>query len=445
MLHPSPSSRPPLTCCEQIEPRLLAADGLAKPHAAAALQQMCDALEQGCAHLQLLAKPSLSELTADTNYARGALSAAATRLLAALRRVVPRAKDDEEEAPPLLLEEASFSQSTRVDAVLAARPAGGGAAAARGGAADEAALLSAAREGAEESAEQGEALAAAQQQLAKERKVAPASDEELRLVQGRNELLEERVEQMSALMDQQLLRMQQFMKHFPVPVDEAERRLIVADHPLMRVPCPHAAIEAAVDRLMARAPFGDQMAGLFVGALDAHTERMVATRMQREGGGWLGTGALHLGFEAMGAHGGLVPKKMTCCQVVVATGEMVCLNKKRAKDAFWASGPSNALGLEPLMALAGTSDTAMGAFVQGAEKMGPAMEQHEALALFFRALNSPDIVYSGAPLRLQGRVVGTLCVFLRGIEGDGDIPVAMKAVLEAEAAAFNADLNAVVW
>ena len=54
-------------------------------------------------------------------------------------------------------------------------------------------------------------------------------------------------------------------------------------------------------------------------------------------------------------------------------------------------------------------------------------------------------MYSGAPLRLQGRVVGTLCVFLRGIEGDGDIPVAMKAVLEAEAAAFNADLNAVVW
>ena len=57
---------------------------------------MCDALEQGCTHLQLLAKPSLSELAADTNYARGALSAAATRLLAALRRVVPRAKDEEE-------------------------------------------------------------------------------------------------------------------------------------------------------------------------------------------------------------------------------------------------------------------------------------------------------------------------------------------------------------
>ena len=418
-------------CCELSEQVLLQAENLAdKP---SLLQTFADIFDDAARHLALMGAPkALVDVLNGADYLPGALAALAVRLHAALAQLRLPADADR----GALIGRVSFPRTARIDELVrscraAATPV-------------DAATLDAANLAANEfdrsdeaDSESDDEWTQARAELQRRRQAASSSASAPEMVVARNQLLEERVGEMQQLFREQSLMMQAFMKRFPLPADELERRAAVDNSKLMTLPLPCPSLDAALAAVTERGSLGIECKGLFIGVLDATTQRNVAFRLYEETGRrWVDTAEITEGMPT-----DALPRKMTYCQYVLAAGEVVCVNPKKEllltqKHGVGAGrGAASILQGEP--AMLGALSQADSAFAEGLSALAPCMdpawlEAHPGPAIMFAAMNDVSNIYVGAPLRIQGRVVGTLCALLKG-EGLSEASVAHRQALEGEA------------
>jgi len=200
---------------------------------------------------------------------------------------------------------------------------------------------------------------------------------------------------------------------------------------------PSPSLDQALAAITERGSLGAECKGLFVAVLDATSQRNLAFRLwEASAGRWAATAEITSGMPS-----DALPRKMTYCQYVVASGEVMCLNPAKEvaqnKQRGCGAGRGAASLLQGDSAMLGSLSEADPTFGEGLSALGPCMapewlEANPGPALMFAAMNDLRNVYLGAPLRVRGRVVGTLCALLQA-DGLTEASVAHRRALEGEA------------
>ena len=332
----------------------------------------------------------------------------------------------------------------------------------------------------------GGAMAAA---IDSKRRAQAADEEQVKLLSERNRLLAEQVAQMQAVLSQQQMQQQQmqqqmqqqqqtqtqqpsppptptptptqlplppahepqvslpthaltdpsvrlspreFFSYFPVPPDEAERRQLLQRSCLVQLCAPVQPLEATLRRAVEGGVLGPGLGGLLVTLMAESEQRVLALLCRAADGTWVGSSQIGI------ANWAPIPRKLTNCQYVVASGEVECVSATsghRLPDARREALMPSLAHADPAIANA----LAPGGYVamlhaHAAKLQAGGVDPDPMLSL---ALQTVSGHYMGAPVRLKdGCVVGALCGLFNtdaagGVELEG---ADVRAALQQQAA-----------
>ena len=214
----------------------------------------------------------------------------------------------------------------------------------------------------------------------------------------------------AALTAPQRLSPQEFFSAFPVPPDEAERRLRLRAKRVDQLRPPLRPLDDALLRMAGSdaaegGALGASLCGLTVTLVGEAEQTVLAQICRDAGGAWVGISSI--------ASWPPIPRKLTNCQYVVASGEVECVNKTNlriADDERAKLLPSLAQG-DPAVA----DSLAPGGYLamlkaHHASVLAGGGVADPMLSLALQTI-SREHQYLGAPLRVQGAVVGALCAW----------------------------------
>ena len=387
-----------------------------------AIGRLADALEEAIALLRLFATAELDAADLAAHYRRGALPSLAEKLEASGVELGGRRAA----APPLDASGQSgyFEQSKRLDTRLAdgfverdlaKQPLSSGATPAADASSAGAVALPTVRVGA-----QVAAVDALRAEMAAAQAVASdATAQQQAVLEMQNKVLLEQVAQMQSMMAKQQMLMSQYMTKWPTPLDEAERLLTVERSELMSMmpgSAPLAPVDAVVRELCA-SPLCADVYGVFVNIIDASFQKAIsyslrtpykALREAKVTTRWMLPNDVS---ENVRGHIG-IPRKLSSCQYVVATGQMFC-HARSERDPF---AQNEAMQLRDALADAGSTterekfDEILSddGFYKALEDTSVTGDDQPVFDVF-KSLFSGEYTYAGAPVRYGGRVMGALC------------------------------------
>ena len=255
----------------------------------------------------------------------------------------------------------------------------------------------------------------------KQRRTPNVDEQQARLLEERNSMLRRQVEEMQVLLAAAngsgagapaaaSMRPSEYLERFPVPPDEAERRVSNLSA-MASITSPCAELDAALRGLAEAGTLGPSLTGLMVTFMEADAERLISTYCRRPDNGRFVSATPDCGWPR-------VPRKLTRCQYVVASGKVECIANEAVPGkqlnallpTLAAADPAVAESLAPggwldliQQHLASARASAVADSSSGRE---------EALALILSSFR-PTNLYTGAPIRLGvgGRVVGALCAW----------------------------------
>ena len=268
--------------------------------------------------------------------------------------------------------------------------------------------------------------------IEEKRRIQAADEEQARLLAARNQLLQEQVAQMQKVLSQpqpqQRMSAREFFNYFPMPPDEPERRLHMSDSGLDTLRAPLPMLDAALKTLATSGQLGTSLCGLMVTLMGADTQRVLALLCRSPEGSFVD------GQECGVPQWPVIPRKLTRCQYVVASGDVVCVNRESG-NLMPDAERSN---LMPTMAEADhtiAEACAPGGYVSmiqehiASVKAGGEANQNLSIALESFGGNKH---YLGAPIKIEHRVVGAMCAWFTDAAA---IKVAgRKEMLEEQAA-----------
>ena len=254
------------------------------------------------------------------------------------------------------------------------------------------------------------------------RRAQAADEEQARVLEARNALLAEQVSQMQRVLDQQQPRQhlptsseqrlspQQFFNYFPVPPDEAERRVGLHARRVEQLRPPLPPLDAVLRPMAERGVLGASLTGLTVTLMGEASQTVLALLCRAPDGTWVGGEQIGIGEWAR------IPRKLTYCQYVVASGAVECIDRDR--DGAITIADDDRARLMPSLAASdrGVAETlAPGGYVamlqeHAAKVHAGDASANPALSLAI-ATCSQQNHYLGAPLRTDGCVVGALCAW----------------------------------
>jgi hypothetical protein len=320
-----------------------------------------------------------------------------------------------------------------------------------------------------------------------------------KLLEMQNKVLMEQVAQMQAMMDKQSesgMKLQDALAAHPIPIDEAERRIVLAKTNLMDLELPNAGLDTACQRaLRAVNAVEPKVLGVLFNVIGEHKQRNVAMAQILKDGRMFETnrmpaGMLNGGEEAQTA------RKMSACQYVVATGEMQCFNPDQPSHMALPQLPGSdgtgtdhkyyedqAFNMEEKAATIRASGVmdAEGAAEDSAQDVSQDLMALEAFKWLYKSTNNPeeysgilgylkgaagrtamaampadhrefmdlalrlfngdsDVTYAGVPVFCQGVVLGSCCFLCDGLEG-GLPSDSLKALMKQQAGQLSNDIE----
>ena len=138
------------------------------------------------------------------------------------------------------------------------------------------------------------------------------------------------------------------------------------------------------------------------------TQRVVSLWCRVEGGAFVGSREVGI------AHWPDIPRKLTRCQYVVASGEMQCINNASATMMPRAQAHSlfpSLAAADPAIAEALTPGGWLATLKQHAERSRAGDPDADKLFANVVACFGTNRHYLGAPIRVGGRVVGAMCAW----------------------------------
>jgi len=215
------------------------------------------------------------------------------------------------------------------------------------------------------------------------------------------------------MMEKHQMSADDFLKKFPVPADEAERSMEAAKLNLVQAVLPIPQFESFIDEMWDSFALRDHVLNMYINACELDQMRFMALRCKREDGSKVSPPMTNMPGLA---------RKMSMCQHVLSSGEMVCA---RADEPIFAHvvAPFNPAELVTLGEAGDRGITQSGQglgmiqeMMAGKKDFVEPPETAEAMGLFLSVITAPDFVYSGAPVLVNNQVVGTFCCGFRQTE-----------------------------
>lgn len=303
------------------------------------------------------------------------------------------------------------------------------------------------------------AIAAARQEAVRtsrrqSKDMCGAPPDELALLRERNRLLAEQVAQMQRMLtagnmlQRSMVRLvggtagighEEFMQRFPLPPNEAERRLALRASGVMAIGVHKGCVgrervaelvtRMAQSEALAPDVLGSELVGVLVTLMDADTQRLLVALAKDETSG---------GFTAADLRRPLaLPRKCTKCQHVIASGDVVCVKggMKGGGGTTSASEVASSASVQKLIPSLIVADDA----VNEATSLGKSLTEYVRA----QTVGHPDPnwkrllrtfsdrnLYTGAPIFLHGHVVGALCAYTAGKRGEGPPAVADERLVK---------------
>merc|ERR1711937_823641 len=127
-------------------------------------------------------------------------------------------------------------------------------------------------------------------------------------------------------MAEQNVQMEEFLKTYPLPANEADRIRTVQRYKLTELPLPVRPVEDVIKQIREQSAFGGALKCMFVSVLDEHSQYIVSMHIKHDEDWDRPATTWHSMLDGMtdGFEWGSMPKKFSACQYVVATGQMQC-------------------------------------------------------------------------------------------------------------------------
>ena len=279
---------------------------------------------------------------------------------------------------------------------------------------------------------------------------AEAARQQRELLEMQNKVLMEQVAQMQQMMAQQQMSMQSFMAKFPQPPDEAERRLVLLKKRLMDAPrSDFVKIDDLLRNMVISGALGPDCHVAMFNVIGEHEQRGLSMCLALDDGRMLTYEDLPMMAEERTA------RKASMCQYVVATGEYQCMRKQdatladgqscfmmefmkkgvnimqtdpkmhefvesmRQVDPYFDENLGKMAMMTPLMAtdaeiqdmptMRRLSTKMQRAIIKGALRAASGTAMGDFMTWMSTTFAAEDTMYIGAPVRCEGRVMGSLC------------------------------------
>ena len=261
------------------------------------------------------------------------------------------------------------------------------------------------------------------------RRAQAADEEQVRLLAERNRVLAEQVAAMQKVLDtqqeapplqvpsapgallptssQQRMSPQAFFNSFPVPPDEAERRIALHKRRIGGLKAPLPALDAVIVPIATGGVFGASLCGLTVTLMNDAMQTVLSFFCRTPDGAWVDGGTIGI------ASWPPIPRKLTNCQYVVASGDVECVNGGNliiADEVRRAMMPSLAQG-DPAIAEALAPGGHVAMLQAHAAKMRNGGGDADPMLTLALQTCSRSHQYLGAPIRVDECVVGALCAW----------------------------------
>ena len=266
---------------------------------------------------------------------------------------------------------------------------------------------------------------------------------EIEVLQARARLLSEQAEQMRSMLAvgdvarRSLVRLVagseaargmkplEFMRRYPLPPDEAERRIALgasglADGLAAIGEAGCAELDVHLESFVKGDPLGGELLGLMVTLVEVERQTVVVA-LARAADGTFVSATPRGGFP-------VIPRKCSNCQHVVAAGGPVCLQGGvRGGGSDEEVGPVLASTPRIVPSLMMCDKTVRAATAAGGYlgQAGRAVAQLKASGrcddpgwdLAIRTYGNGGNLYTGAPVSVRGVIVGTVCAYTAGAPG----------------------------
>ena len=116
------------------------------------------------------------------------------------------------------------------------------------------------------------------------RQIGQPSAATMQLLKEQNRLLVSRVSELRIVLERQQMEVEAFMRRFPLPAAEPERRIKLHGAGLAELMPPYATMEAELDRLVGSGALGPELCGLFVTLVLDERQRFLAIRLKKRKG-----------------------------------------------------------------------------------------------------------------------------------------------------------------
>ena len=286
---------------------------------------------------------------------------------------------------------------------------------------------------------------------------AEAARQQRELLEMQNKVLMEQVASMQKMMAAQQMSMQSFMSKFPQPPDEAERRLVLLKKQLMTAPRKDfAKVDDLLRNMIIARTLGPNCHVAMFNVIGEDEQRGISLCLALKDGGLLMSDDLP---EFMTEQ--RTARKTSMCQYVVARGEYQCFTKQghegncfmmdfmkkgvhlmekdpetyqfiqnmRESDAKVDQTLGEMSALEPLMAsdkeiddlptMRRLSLKMQRAMLKGMLKTASGTNTGAFINWMTSTFSAEDLTYIGAPVRCEGRVMGSLCGLFSGGDAGG--------------------------
>ena len=200
------------------------------------------------------------------------------------------------------------------------------------------------------------------------------------------------------------------MRLYPTPANEADRLLTIAKYDMENLPLPIGPVEDVLTVMRSNEALAPGLERIFVNLLDEHKICTIANHMffdlDDSGEQWHSLFAsLSDGFKFPP-----FPKKFSSCQYVVATGQMQCGvsgGNSEMDQVMWDL--QQKIAHAPVLAEVdpGMKSPAL-AWLSDPDSI-PFEREKKFFKKFIDNMGAPGFRYSGAPIRIDGHAIGTVC------------------------------------
>ena len=301
------------------------------------------------------------------------------------------------------------------------------------------------------------------------------------LLEEQNRVLMEQVAQMQALMQQQQMSLQQFSQKFPIPENEAERRIVLRRTNLMAMTLPNAGLDGAVTRALVAVEKLGPLREVMFNVIGEQRQRMAAMAFRLRDGRVMTTRELP-DMLVNAPDEQMTNRKYSACQYVVGTGEMQCFNgdsrTESVRDGVATGGgydlfdqrkldiaasglyaadeglKNDAMVASALTYLAEAKHSADGSAAEWLEGApGRAMlaamggdfrEWFEFLLRLTKMGDGETMTYAGVPVRCEGVVLGSLCFMYDGLPGDQEPTPEMNEAMRKQGEHLSSTISSIL-